>query len=699
MVELWTQVLRNCRSGAQRVVLNGTEQTMAMEELERSSRVSAATYASLLKQCIARKALGHGRQIHAHILAAKEKDPRAAPTAPFLGNLLLQLYARCGDLDRARSIFDGLAHRNLFSWTTMMGGYVQRGRFDRALDLYHCLEKREEPSYRSIEPDAFVYTIALAACSSLGDLASGRAIHARCHDRSIRDVILDTAIINMYAKCGCVGEAKIVFDSMRQRDSIAWNAMIAAFAQNGHLREAILLYLEMTAQGLDPSEATFVSVLGACSSLSLVRSIHLRFLESGIQSSDATTSLIAAFGRCQSLDEARLVFDRAPRCSITIFAWTAIIAAYTHHGRCKEALELFQSLLLSIDSHGREDLEPDGYTYSIVLMACANTGAIDQGRAIHARILARKKRSGSSMMESSVLGSLISMYSKCGSLDEAREAFDRAEEQSRSAVVWNAMIAGYVQHERAQDAIELYRAMASQTSPPIETTAFTLSILLGACASLESLDRGREIHATIIDRGMESDTVLLNSLVRMYSKCGSLLDAMRVFQSALQDRDRGGGGSIDAITWNAIIVASARSSAGNLSIHLFHEMLLHGFDPNGITLTAVLTACGHAGMIESFHSYFALVVGDCRVVPGIEHYECMADLLGRSGRIGDVQELLQAMPFFPNAASWRSLLGACRVHSSGVEIAGVAAGEVAVIEPSDHTAYVMLSNVYTINNS
>ncbi|EFJ08628.1 hypothetical protein SELMODRAFT_131534 [Selaginella moellendorffii] len=459
-----------------------------MEELERSSRVSAATYASLLKQCIARKALGHGRQIHAHILAAKEKDPRAAPTAPFLGNLLLQLYARCGDLDRARSIFDGLAHRNLFSWTTMMGGYVQRGRFDRALDLYHCLEKREEPSYRSIEPDAFVYTIALAACSSLGDLASGRAIHARCHDRSIRDVILDTAIINMYAKCGCVGEAKIVFDSMRQRDSIAWNAMIAAFAQNGHLREAILLYLEMTAQGLDPSEATF-------------------------------------------------------------------------------------------------------------------------------------------------------------------------------------------------------------------TTAFTLSILLGACASLESLDRGREIHATIIDRGMESDTVLLNSLVRMYSKCGSLLDAMRVFQSALQDRDRGGGGSIDAITWNAIIVASARSSAGNLSIHLFHEMLLHGFDPNGITLTAVLTACGHAGMIESFHSYFALVVGDCRVVPGIEHYECMADLLGRSGRIGDVQELLQAMPFFPNAASWRSLLGACRVHSSGVEIAGVAAGEVAVIEPSDHTAYVMLSNVYTINNS
>eukprot|EP00246_Nothoceros_aenigmaticus_P018554 TRINITY_DN9756_c1_g1_i1.p1 TRINITY_DN9756_c1_g1~~TRINITY_DN9756_c1_g1_i1.p1 ORF type:complete len:380 (+),score=45.65 TRINITY_DN9756_c1_g1_i1:3-1142(+) len=212
----------------------------------------------------------------------------------------------------------------------------------------------------------------------------------------------------------------------------------------------------------------------------------------------------------------------------------------------------------------------------------------------------------------------------------------------------------------------------------------TFVSLLQACASAGALHQGKQLHAEIKQQGLEADLVVGNCLVNFYVKCGRLDDAREVF-SKMPNRD--------VVTWNALLNGYAQHGYGLLALHCFEDMQQEGIKPNDVTFGCLLVACSHEGLVTEGQKYFKVLVEDRALAPDVSHYNCMVDLLGRSGRLDEAEEMLQTMPFENNVVGWRSLLSACKSHGDAHR--GRRCFEhVTKLEPEDASAYVLMGNLY-----
>ncbi|KAJ9559651.1 hypothetical protein OSB04_004811 [Centaurea solstitialis] len=204
---------------------------------------SPLEYQSILKTFIARRAIQPGKQLHAHLcLIGLAYDT-------ILATKLVDLYCSCNHLSNAHQLFDKIPKRNVFLWNVLIRGYAWNGPYNVAISLF----------YRMIEngvvPDNFTFPFVLKACSNLSDINVGRDVH----DHVVRtgwenDVFVGAGLIDMYAKCGDVGSARQVFDKIPERDVVLWNSMLAAYAQNGHPDDCLVLCGEMAAVGPPPAD-------------------------------------------------------------------------------------------------------------------------------------------------------------------------------------------------------------------------------------------------------------------------------------------------------------------------------------------------------------------------------------------------------------------------------------------------------------
>ncbi|OAY80996.1 Pentatricopeptide repeat-containing protein [Ananas comosus] len=177
-------------------------------------------------------------------------------------NTLISAYGKNGDLGSAREMFDRMPERNLVSWSAMIDGYVTNSEFSEALRLFSVMQGEK------VRPDVVTLVSVLKACSQLGALDQGRWIHLYVDRNGIArngNVVLETALVDMYCKCGCIDEASKVFDSVRNGDVVLWNAMIGGLAMHGHGERALNLLRRMKEKKLSPNESTFIGVLSACS--------------------------------------------------------------------------------------------------------------------------------------------------------------------------------------------------------------------------------------------------------------------------------------------------------------------------------------------------------------------------------------------------------------------------------------------------
>lgn len=171
-------------------------------------------------------------------------------------------YAKCGEIDTARRLFDEMPERDVVSWTTMIGGYCQAGRYNEALKLFIEMEGAD------VIPDEITMVTVLSACAQLGALDFGKKIHRYIQSRSFDpNVILVTAIVDMYAKCGSIECALEVFYSVPEnsRNIFLFNSIISGLAQHGLFGQAMRVFREMQSAGQRPDGATFVGLLNACS--------------------------------------------------------------------------------------------------------------------------------------------------------------------------------------------------------------------------------------------------------------------------------------------------------------------------------------------------------------------------------------------------------------------------------------------------
>ncbi|XP_030542551.1 pentatricopeptide repeat-containing protein At2g37320 [Rhodamnia argentea] len=274
--------------------------------------------------------------------------------------------------------------------------------------------------------------------------------------------------------------------------------------------------------------------------------------------------------------------------------------------------------------------------------------------------------------------SLITLYGRCGELGNAHRVFE--EMSVKNVVSWTAIIAGFAQEWQVDECLELYHSMRYSASKPND---FTFTSLLSACTGSGALGQGKSAHCQAIQMGFALYIHVANSLISMYCKCGCMDDALLVFHE-LPKRD--------LVSWNSMIAGYAQYGLAHEAIDLFQEMMLQKVKPDAITFLGVLSSCRHAGLVKQGQLYFDSMV-DHGLIPDLDHYACVVDLLGRSGKLEEARNFIKRMPVQPNAVIWGSLLSSCRLHGSiwfGIQ----AAESRLVQEPGCAATYVQLSNLY-----
>jgi len=625
-------------------------------------RAYAKTYVLLLKDCVNMKNLAEGRSVHAHMIKFGIEPDKA------LVSSLINMYAKCGSVADACQVFDKMSEIEVVSWTAMISCYAQNGQGDRALKLF-CEMQRV-----GIQPNQFTFGSVLKACTSPEYMDQGKQVYAHVVKTGyLSDVHVASALVDMHAKWGNIVDARRVFDNMPERNAVSWTGMITRYAQSEDSEEALKLFQEMQLAGVKSDRFSLASVLCACANLEALdegEQVHAEAIKIGIESDVCVGSaLVDMYVKCSQVDcmvDARKVFDRMPQQNVV--TWTTLIVGYSQSsGHVQEAINLFVKMKWA-------GVKPNSFTFASVLKACASMADLEQGKQIHAHIV----KTG---LETNlcVANSIVTMYARCGTIEDACKAFDEILE--RNVVSWNAIIAGYAQNGYGEVA---YKLFCQTQMEGVKIDAFTFASVLSACAGITSLDQGMQVHTIILKTGFQSDISVENALITMYARCGSIGDARKVFDKILE---------LNVISWTAIITGHAQHGYAKEALNLFEQMRRLGVKPNHITFIGVLSACSHVGLVDEGHRYFASMSHEHGILPSLEHYACMVDLLGRAGHLDEAEAVINEMPFKPGALVWRTLLGACRIHAN-IDLGKRAAECLLELEPQEPATYVLLSNMY-----
>eukprot|EP01018_Ginkgo_biloba_P018762 Gb_15183 [translate_table: standard] len=509
------------------------------------------TVPSVIKACASLLSLQEGVRIHGYVLRSGFESDDVVSTA------LIDMYAKCGSVEIARQLFDKMSKRNVVTWNAMISAYAQNGYANEAFAIFKDMQ------LQNMKFNLTTVTSLLSVCTQLSALQQGKWLHG-CIIRSgfEFDVIVGTALIDMYVKCGNINIARQLFDKMSERNVVSWSAMIAGYAQNGHANEALTLFNEMLLQDIKPNSCTMASLLPGFTHLSDLHQgeqIHGYIIRGGFGSDVVVgTTLIDMYAKCANIDIARHFFDEMPKRNVV--SWSAMISCYVQNGQANEAL----ALLIEMEIQG---IKPTLITLMSILPACAHLSALQQGKQIHAFFI----RNG---FESNLaVTALVDMYAKCKSIDIARNLFDNLCE--RNLVSWNAMIAGYTQNGYANEALTLFREMLLQN---IEPDSITMVNILPACANLSVLQQGKQIHSFIIRHGFEWDVFVVTALVHMYAKCNMIGVARRLFDKMSKR---------DVVSWNVMIAGYAKNGYTNEALALINEMQVYDIKPESITMVSV----------------------------------------------------------------------------------------------------------------
>ncbi|KAK4804288.1 hypothetical protein SAY86_004105 [Trapa natans] len=250
----------------------------------------------------------------------------------------------------------------------------------------------------------------------------------------------------------------------------------------------------------------------------------------------------------------------------------------------------------------------------------------------------------------------------------------------RDVVLWTSMIRAAAEKE-PEESLFLFRKLHREGY--VAPDRYTFSSILKACAGLMTAKHAMFIHSLVIKHGLEGDIVVANALIHAYARCTSLELARQVFEGMEME-------SRDLVSWNSMLKAHALHGQGQEVLQLFREM---NVPPDSATFVALLSACSHAGLVEDGIKMFDTMPRDYGVIPQLDHYACMVDILGRAGRVLEARKLINQMPMEPDSVVWSAFLGACRKHGE-TQLAAQAAARVMELDPLHSSGYVQISNIY-----
>lgn len=719
-VVCWTSVI------TAHAVAGRAQEALRMYEmmLDEGVQPDAYTFVSLLKACSNLTDLREGKRIHCEAIRHR------CEFSPFVGTCLVHMYARCGSIIDAQAAFNVLSQRDCVCWTVMIAAYAQlEGQAEKALLLYE--QMREE----AVSPDHRTIVSVLQACGFLAEaerdsewqsqftkakwLQIGKALHAEAQRKAYGSFnFVNNSLLSMYGKCGSILDAQFLFDQMGHHDIVSWNAILAAYVHQCQEEKALLMYERMQEEGMLPDARTFVTSLQACGLLAEKEGddqpANLKFLEkakalhaqAGLMGYSANVfienSLVSIYAKCGSTLDAQNVFNGSLHPDIV--SWNSMLTGYAQQHQADKALELYVRMQ-------EEGVSPNIGTFMCVLQACgflaekdedgqsAKLACLERGKAVHAYV--RQKSYNVDVFVGSII---IIVYGKCGSIVDSEHVFDNLPH--KDVTLWNAMLTAYVHRGQADKALQLYGQMQEEGVSADDRTfvsALQACSLLAAreknnfvdwqATTLTSLEKGRAIHKSASEKGYASNVFIGSSLICMYGKCGSLVDAQSVFDGLPLE---------SVVAWNSMLSAYVERGEGEKAFKLYAQMQKRGMCPNDITLVCILQACGNTGnlgMCRMIHQVLlatrdsvdslltnaiidaygkcssmadACTVFDSLVKPDVVSWTILVACYARGGNSAEALQTYENMRLAdvePNGLTFLSLLSAC--SHAGLVLRGV----------------------------
>lgn len=663
------------------------------------AKVRRNTYINLLQACIDSNSIHLARKLHAFLNLVTEIDV-------FVKTKLLSVYAKCGCLDDAREVFEDMRERNLYTWSAMIGAYSRDQRWREVVELFFLMVQD------GLFPDDFLFPKILQACGNCGDFEAGKLMHSLVIKLGMSCVRrVRNSVLAVYVKCGKLIWARRFFESMDEKDGVAWNSMISGYFQIGENDEAHRLFDKMCREEIKLGVVTF-------------------------------NILIRSYNQLGQCDVAMEMVKKMESLGITpdVFTWTCMISGFAQNGRTSQALDLFKEMPFV-------GVMPNGVTITSAISACTDLKALAMGMEIHS--LAVKMGFTDDVL---VGNSLINMYSKCEELEAAERVFDMIKDKDvyswnsmiagycqagycgkayelfikmqesdvpPNVITWNVLISGYIQNGNEDEAVDLFQRMGKNDKVKRNTASWnsliagyqqlgqknnalgvfrkmqsscfypncvTILSVLPACAYLVASNKVKEIHGCVLRRSLESSLPVMNSLIDTYAKSGNIVYSRTIFD---------GMSSKDIITWNSLICGYVLHGFWHAALDLFDQMKSFGLKPNRGTFLSIILAHSLAGMVDLGKKVFCSITECYQIIPMIEHYSAMIDLYGRSGKLEEAMEFIEDMPIEPDSSIWEALLTACRIHGN-IDLAVLAIERLFDLEPGDVLIQRLILQIYAI---
>lgn len=606
---------------------------------------------SVLKSCASLKAFFQGQQLHSLVLKS------GLDSNTFINNSLINMYAKCGFIAGAESLFDSCSELDPVSCNIMVAGYVKSGNLDNARQLFEKMPGKGCVSYTTmimglsrngywgeaievfkdmrnvgVIPNELTMATVISTFSHLGGIWNCRMLHALVIKLRLDGLVLvSTNLVKVYCACKSVREARSLFDEMPERNTVSWNVMLNGYSKAGlvnlarelferidtkdvvswgtmidgyvqveWLTEALMMYCAMLRAGLGPNDVMLVDLISACGRLEAIlegQQFHGIIVKEGFDCYDfIQATIINFYANCGEMSLARLQFEKGIKEHVA--SWNALIAGYIRNQM----------------------------------------------------------------------------------IDQASLLFDEMPE--RDVFSWSSMISGYTQSEQSELALELFQRMVSSRIQPNEITMVSV---LSAIATLGTLKEGIWAHEYILQKSIPLNDNLSAAIIDMYAKCGSINTALEVFYQ-IQDK------ASSVSPWNAIICGLAMHGHADMSLKIFSDLQRRDIKLNSITFIGVLIACCHSGLVEAGERYFKSMKNVYHIQPNIKHYGCMVDLLGRAGRVEDAEKMIRSMPMKTDVVIWGTLLAACTTHGN-LELGEMAEKNLKLLDPSHGASTVLMSNL------
>ncbi|KAF3432920.1 hypothetical protein FNV43_RR24022 [Rhamnella rubrinervis] len=616
------------------------------------------TFLSVLSACSDLGKFDDGRRTQAYVIKF------GFESSPFLCSSLIDFYAKSGCTEEACSIFKAIDNGDTISWTIMISSLTQAQKWSLALKHYIDMTNARVP------PNEFTLVKLLAATCFL-DLNYGKLLHAHLIMLGIRlSLVLKTALVDMYSKFQAVDDAIKVSKQTPQYDVLLWTSVISCFTHASKVKEAIAALHEMKIFGFVPNNYTYSIILKACStalSLDLGKQIHSWIIMTGLEDDVCVGSaLIDMYMKCSHLTRDALRVFRGIT-SPNVICWTSLITGFAEHGFEEDSFETFEHMQMA-------GVQPNSFTISTILRACSTVKAYNHTLKLHGYIIKSKLD-----CDIVVGNALVDAYAAFGMVDDAWHVIGRMSH--RDTITYTSLATRINQMGHHEMALDVITHMYNDN---VKMDGFSLANFLSASAALATIATGKQLHCCAVKSGLGSSISVLNSLIDLYWKCGCETDAYKAFGEISEP---------DIVSWNSLISGLASTGYVSSALSAFEDMRLAGSKPDSVTFLLAISACSRGGLVDLGLEYFHSMKEKYDIVPQLDHYVCLVDLLGRAGRLEDAMEVIVTLPFTPDSLIYKTLLGACKFHRN-IPLGEDMARRGIELDPSDPAFYVLLAKLY-----